>query len=67
MFVKFSRGHVIKGNLNARSFNQGSTKMSDIQTSEMDAELASVNVGPWHCAFWYVFKGWTPFNEATFF
>jgi hypothetical protein len=35
------------------------------QTSEVDAKLAPVNVGPWHFVCWQIFK-WTTFNKTTF-
>jgi hypothetical protein len=38
----------------------------DIQTSEVDAKLSPVNVGPWNFACWQIFKGWTTFNKIDF-
>jgi hypothetical protein len=40
--------------------------MVDVQTSEMDAKLAPVNVGPWNYVCWHIFKGWPTFYEAIF-
>jgi hypothetical protein len=31
--------------------------MADVQTSEVDAELAPVDVGAWGFVFWKIFKG----------
>jgi hypothetical protein len=33
-----------------RTFNH--SKMADVQTSEVNAKLASVNVGPWNFVYW---------------
>jgi hypothetical protein len=40
--------------------------MADFQTSEVDAKLAPVNMGPWNFVYWYILKGWTTFNETIF-
>jgi hypothetical protein len=39
--------------------------VADFQTSEVDAELLPVNMGPWSCVFWQVSVGWTTLNETT--
>jgi hypothetical protein len=42
-------GHAIEGNLEAVHFNPVSStipNMADVQTSEVDAKLAPVNMGP---------------------
>jgi hypothetical protein len=40
--------------------------MADVQTSEVNAKLAPVTVGPWNVVFWQIFRGWTTFNKTTF-
>jgi hypothetical protein len=40
--------------------------MADVQTFEVDANLAPVNVGPWNFVFCYIFRGLTTFNKTTF-
>jgi hypothetical protein len=39
--------------------------MADFQTSEVDAKLTSVNVGPWKFVFWQVCEGWTTFKNIS--
>jgi hypothetical protein len=33
------------------------SKMVDVQTFEVDAKLAPVNVGPLYLVYWQIFKG----------
>jgi hypothetical protein len=40
--------------------------MADVQTSEVDAKLETVNVEPWNFVNWKIFKGWTTFNKTIF-
>jgi hypothetical protein len=38
--------------------------MADVQTSEVDAKLAPVIVGPWHFVCCKTLKGWTALNNT---
>jgi hypothetical protein len=40
--------------------------MADIQTSEVEARLAPVKVGPLNFVSWNSFRGWEISNEITF-
>jgi hypothetical protein len=47
-------GHAIGGDLDAIIFNAVAANMPkivDVRTSELDAKLAEVNVGPWYFVF----------------
>jgi hypothetical protein len=40
--------------------------MTDFQTSEVDAKLAPINLGPCNSVCWQVFEGWTRFIQSIF-
>jgi hypothetical protein len=40
--------------------------MAGIQTTEVDARLAKVNVEPYNFVCWQIFRGWTTFKKTTF-
>jgi len=40
--------------------------MADVQTSEVDAKILTMKVGPWNLVCWQTLKWWRRFNNISF-